>query len=419
RGEPAVVPTIGEEPLFLDRTGARKNLDRTKIAFLCAPIAHRGEIVGTLSVDRVYGSAVSLEDDLRLLQIIAMMIGQSVRQRRDQVEEVESLKRENARLAAQQRARAGTSLIGSSSPMQAVIEMVHQVAPSEATVLIRGESGTGKELVARALHFAGRRASRAFMPVNCGALVGTLLDSELFGHVRGAFTGADTAKRGLFLAADGGTLFLDEIGELPIELQPKLLRALQDGEVKAVGGTSSIRVDARVVAATNRALEEACKSGTFREDLYYRLAVITLEVPPLRNRPGDIPLLARHFVEQAALRAERSRPHITDAALAHLAAQAWPGNVRELENTIERAVILGTGDVLDIADVQGQRPATAATGLTTFTGDHIPTLDELERTHILRVLELCEQQKTKAAAMLGINRTTLWKKLRQYGIEGV
>ena len=310
------------------------------------------------------------------------------------------------------------SMIGNSPAMQQLRQTIDKVAPSDATVLITGESGTGKELVARALHFAGRRASRAFMPVNCGALVGTLLDSELFGHVRGAFTGADTAKRGLFLAADGGTLFLDEIGELPLELQPKLLRALQDGEVKAVGGTSSIRVDARVVAATNRALDEACKNGTFREDLYYRLAVITLEVPPLRDRPGDIPLLARHFADEAAVRAEKSRPALTDAAIAHLTAHTWPGNVRELENTIERAVILASGDVLDVGDVAGPRPAIAAAGLTTFTGDHVPTLDELERTHILKVLELCEGQKTRAAAMLGINRTTLWKKLRQYGIEG-
>ncbi len=310
------------------------------------------------------------------------------------------------------------SMIGESPAMKQLRQTIDKVAPSDATVLITGESGTGKELVARALHFAGRRASKAFMPVNCGALVGTLLDSELFGHVRGAFTGADSAKRGLFLAADGGTLFLDEIGELPIELQPKLLRALQDGEVKAVGGTSSIRVDARVVAATNRALEEACKSGTFREDLYYRLAVITIEVPPLRRRPGDIPVLARHFADEAAMRAEKSRPAITDAAIAHLTAHSWPGNVRELENTIERAVILAAGDVLDVADVAGPRPMSAATGLTTFTGDHVPTLDELERTHILKVLELCEGQKTKAASMLGINRTTLWKKLRQYGFEG-
>jgi DNA-binding NtrC family response regulator len=308
-------------------------------------------------------------------------------------------------------------MIGESPAMKELRQTIDKVAASDATVLITGDSGTGKELVARALHFAGRRASRPFVPVNCGALVGTLLDSELFGHVRGAFTGADTAKRGLFLAADGGTLFLDEIGELPLDLEPKLLRALQDGEIRPIGGTNSIRVDARVIAATNRALDEAIKAGTFREDLFYRLAVITIEVPPLRNRPGDIPLLAHHFAEQAALRAERGRLELTDAAIAYLTAQPWPGNVRELENSIERAVILATGDVLDVDDVTQGRPAEPAPGLTTFAGDHVPTLDELERTHILRVLELCENQKTKAASMLGINRTTLWKKLRQYGID--
>ncbi len=309
-------------------------------------------------------------------------------------------------------------MIGDSVPMQQLRTTIDKVAMSDATVLIHGESGTGKELVARALHFAGRRASRQFVPVNCGALVGSLLDSELFGHVRGAFTGADSAKRGLFVAADGGTLFLDEIGELPLELQPKLLRALQEGEIKPVGGTNAIRTDARVVAATNRTLEEGVRTGTFREDLFYRLAVISIEVPPLRNRPGDIPNLARHFADEAALRAERGRLELTDAAIAHLVTQPWPGNVRELENTIERAVILATGNVLDVADVAGPRPISPAPGLTTFTGDHVPTLDELERTHILKVLELCDGQKTKAAAMLGINRTTLWKKLRQYGIEG-
>src|SRR5689334_10355935 len=283
--------------------------------------------------------------------------------------------------------------------MQQMRATIDKVAQSDATVLITGESGTGKELVARALHFAGRRAGGAFIPVNCGALVGTLLDSELFGHVRGAFTGAATAKRGLFVAADGGTLFLDEIGELPLELQPKLLRSLQDGEVKPVGGAAAIRVDARVIAATNRSLEDATRAGTFREDLFYRLAVITIDVPPLRNRPGDIAQLARHFAEDAALRAERGRLELTDAAIAHLVAQPWPGNVRELENAIERAVILATGNVLDVADVATPRTATTEP-FATFTGDRVPTLDDLERSHILAVLALCDNQKTKAAQLL-------------------
>jgi DNA-binding NtrC family response regulator len=310
------------------------------------------------------------------------------------------------------------SMIGDSPAMQRLRETIDKVAKADATVLITGESGTGKELVARALHFAGRRASRSFTPVNCGALVGALLEGELFGHLRGAFAGADTAKRGLFVAADGGTLFLDEIGELPLELQPALLRALQDGEVKPIGGTVATRVDARVIAASNRSLEDATRAGAFREDLFYRLAVITIDVPPLRDRPGDIAPLARHFAEDAAVRAERGRLELTDAALAYLAAQPWPGNVRELENRIERAVILATGNTLDVPDVAGPRPSHPTPVFQTISGDHVPSLDELERAHILRVLELCEGQKTKAAALLRINRTTLWKKLRQYGIDG-
>jgi DNA-binding NtrC family response regulator len=309
------------------------------------------------------------------------------------------------------------AMIGESPAMQQLRETIDKVANADATVLITGESGTGKELVARALHFAGARASQSFNPVNCGALVASLLDSELFGHVRGAFTGAETSKRGLFAAADGGTLFLDEIGEMPLELQPKLLRALQDGEIKPVGGTAAIQVDARVIAATNRPLDHAIRAGALREDLFYRLAVITLEVPPLRDRRSDIAPLARHFADAAARRAERGPLELSDAAIAYLTAQPWPGNVRELENAIERAVILATGNTLEVGDVAPRRPAPPVRGLSTITGDHVPSLDELERTHILRVLELCDGQKAKAAALLRINRTTLWKKLRQYGIE--
>jgi transcriptional regulator with GAF, ATPase, and Fis domain len=304
--------------------------------------------------------------------------------------------------------------------MAALRKTIDKVAPSAATALVTGESGTGKELVARALHYASERAQGPFVPVNCGALVENLLDSELFGHVRGAFTGADQTKRGLFVAADGGTLFLDEIGELPLELQPKLLRALQDGEVKPVGGVDATRVDVRVVAATNRDLGEAVGSGRFREDLYYRLAVITIDVPPLRARRGDIAALARHFADAAAVRARRGRVELSAGAIAWLEAQAWPGNVRELENAVERAVVLAGDEslALEESDFKPRNaPAIAPAAGAWLPGDHVPTLDELERAHILRVLDQCEGQKTKAAALLGINRTTLWKKLRQYGIE--
>ncbi|HVK75396.1 MAG TPA: sigma-54 dependent transcriptional regulator, partial [Kofleriaceae bacterium] len=254
----------------------------------------------------------------------------------------DALRRQNAELRRQ---LALGSLLGESPAMADLRRTIEKVGPSASTVLITGESGTGKELVAKALHLASPRSRATFVPVNCGALVPSLLESELFGHLRGAFTGADATKRGLVTAADGGTLFLDEIGELPLELQPKLLRTLQSGEVKPVGGTDVLTVDVRVVAATNRPLRELTSAGAFREDLFYRLAVITIDVPPLRARRGDIALLARAFAADAAHRARRGRVEVGADANAWLEAQPWPGNVRELENTIERAVVLASGDI--------------------------------------------------------------------------
>jgi DNA-binding NtrC family response regulator len=334
--------------------------------------------------------------------------------------EERELRRENAEL---RRELAYGNLIGRSSRMRDLFASIEKVARADTTVLLTGESGTGKELVARALHYHGPRAARPFVAVNCGALVGSLLESELFGHVRGAFTGADRAKRGLFLAADHGTLFLDEIGELAPELQPKLLRALQEGEIKPIGGLETVKVDVRVIAATNRDLERDVAAGRFREDLYYRLNVIALAIPPLRDRADDIPLLAEHFVARAAEKAHRGRPAISEAALAHLAGLSWPGNVRELKNAVERAVVLASGDVLgpsDFSPIGGAPVRAVAPVVPTASGDYAyatTSLEDLERQHILRILELAEGQKARAAAILGINRTTLWKKLRQYGVE--
>jgi DNA-binding NtrC family response regulator len=260
--------------------------------------------------------------------------------------------------------------------------------------------------------------------VNCGALVGSLLESELFGHVRGAFTGADKAKRGLFVAADRGTLFLDEIGELAPELQPRLLRTLQEGEVKPVGSVDTIKVDVRVVAATHRDLAQDVAAGRFREDLFYRLNVIVLAIPPLRERAEDIPLLVEHFVARVCERVRRSRPTITDAALEWLVAQRWQGNIRELENSVERAVVLASADVLDVVDFQPQAQSTSSSPAPALPGASdggYPlarlSLEELEKMHIQKILELSGGQKARAASILGINRTTLWKKLRQYGVE--
>jgi DNA-binding NtrC family response regulator len=334
--------------------------------------------------------------------------------------EERELRRENTAL---RRELAYGNLIGKSAAMRELHAHIEKVARADATVLLAGESGTGKELVARAIHYHGTRAHRPFVAVNCGALVGSLLESELFGHVRGAFTGADKAKRGLFVAADRGTLFLDEIGELAPELQPRLLRALQEGEVKPVGAVETQKVDVRVVAATHRDLAHDVGSGRFREDLYYRLNVIVLAIPPLRERAEDIPMLVEHFVARIAERVRRVRPVVSDAALEWLCAQRWPGNVRELENAVERAVVLASGEVLEIADFQPQAggaiaPAPLAPGAP---DDDYPlarlSLEELEKLHIQKILERCAGQKARAASILGINRTTLWKKLRQYGVE--
>lgn len=306
-------------------------------------------------------------------------------------------------------------LLGHSPAMQELRETIAKVAQADSIVLINGESGTGKELVARAIHYEGHRAGGNFVAVNCGALVGSLLESELFGHVRGAFTGAESNKKGLFVVADRGTLFLDEVGELPLELQPKLLRALQDGEIKAVGATASHKVHARVIAATNRDLQSLVEEKSFREDLYYRLNVITIRVPPLRERAQDIPNLALHFAARAAEKARRHSVAILPEANDWLIKQPWRGNVRELENAVERAVVLASGDKLGVEDFEIR--ATPAPPSRNADNDELVSLDDLERRHILRVLDAVEGQKTKASAILGINRTTLWKKLRQYGVE--
>ncbi|HEX5658909.1 MAG TPA: sigma 54-interacting transcriptional regulator [Polyangiales bacterium] len=417
RGEPALVPTIGDEPMFLDRTGARKNLDRSKIAFLCAPITHRGETLGTLSVDRVYGGELSLDDDMRLLQIIAMMIGQAVRQRRDQVEEVDSLKRENRRVAAQQRARTNTSLVGSSNPMQSVIEMVHQVAPSEATVLIRGESGTGKELIAQAIHAESPRKDGPFIAVNCGSIPEQLVESELFGHVRGAFTGAAMNRVGRFEAANGGTLFLDEIGELSLASQVKLLRALQSRVIDRVGESRGRAIDVRVVAATNADLERLIQDGRFRDDLYYRLNVFPIYLPALRDRKADITLLADFFLERYAKEHNRDVRRVSTPAIELMSAYHWPGNVRELENCIARAVLLSTDGVIR----EHHLPPTLQTGKssgTTKNGSLHDVMMAYEREILLEAMKNAGGNQSQAARALGTTPRILGYRLRRHGLHG-
>ena len=340
---------------------------------------------------------------------------EELRSRLERVAKAVDLQQENRLLREQLRTRPGFGgLIGVSMKMQRVYKMIEKVSQHEYPVLVLGESGTGKELVARSIHFSGPRRERPFAPVDCSALVPTLIESELFGYVKGAFTGAMQAKQGLLEAAQGGTLFLDEIGDMPVDLQAKLLRALQEREVKPVGSTEHRRINVRVIAATNRDLETAIRSGTFRQDLYFRLNVVQIKLPPLRDRKSDIPILVTAFLEKFSDPRGPVRT-ISEDAMRRLIAYDWPGNVRELENAIERAVALGSGPILSVADLPSnlQYPSTERVP----EKDEILPLEELERRAILRTLRETGGDKLSAARMLGIGKTTLYRKLKQYHME--
>jgi two-component system NtrC family response regulator len=325
------------------------------------------------------------------------------------------LQEENSRLKERLSERIDfSSLVGISEKMQQVFDLVRRVAATEATVLLLGESGTGKELVARAIHHGSERGGEAFVPVNCAAIPRELLESELFGHVRGAFTGAVRDRAGKFAQADGGTLFLDEVGELPADLQPKLLRALQEREIEPVGGSTQ-KVDVRVVAATNRNLEEAVAAGQFREDLYYRLAVIPVYLPALRERLEDIPVLVRHFVKKHGGETIR----VSDALLRRLAEHHWPGNVRELENCVERMLILRRGESLDEVDFRpmGGPLSRSSQRRVLDLPDEGYALEDLEKEAVLEALRRSGGNQTRAAAFLRIPRHTLIYRMEKYGIR--
>ena len=327
-----------------------------------------------------------------------------------------ALRRENENLRAQLRERYALSgLIAQSPAMHTILELVERVAPTDATLLVQGESGTGKEVIAKAVHHASARAARPFVAVNCGAVPETLLESELFGYMRGAFTGATVNKLGLLEEADGGTLFLDEIAEMPAALQVKLLRALQSGEVRRLGATQASTIDVRVISATNGDLAAKIAQGTFREDLFYRLNVIQMVLPPLRDRREDIPALAEHFLTRSASKLGRTL-RLAPATLERLLRYPWPGNVRELENAIERASILARGDTVEPDDL----PPLVSAGLNLGPSPTLPrqiTLADAERIHILQTLERFGRNHSGAAEALGIGRTTLWRKLKEYGID--
>jgi len=315
--------------------------------------------------------------------------------------------------------RDSNGIVGDSLAMRRVLELVPRAARSDVSVLVTGETGTGKELVARALHAASPVRSGPFVPVNCAAIPEALIESELFGHTRGAFTDAKTTRKGLFVEANGGTLFLDEVGELPLTLQPKLLRALQEQRVRPVGADSEVEVSCRVVSATNRELRAAADAGRFRADLFYRLAVIRVELPPLRTRAGDVLLLAQRFIDRATNRTGRGVLGMTTPVARTLLAYAWPGNVRELENCIERAVALTEHDRLVLADLPDEvrRTPRVVDEIDDDDPARLPTIAELEQRHIGRVLDAVDGNKSIAARILGVDRRTLYRKLERYDAD--
>ena len=350
------------------------------------------------------------------LDVVRRLVEQAIETRR--------LRSENRLLQNQLRSRYRfDSVVGQSAALRDVLDLVDKVAESDSTVLITGESGTGKELIARAIHYNSRRAERVLVSLNCGAIPEELLESELFGHVKGAFTGAVAHREGRFAAADGGTIFLDEIGDMSPNLQVKLLRVLQERSFEPVGSSKSMRVDVRVIAATNQNLESAIRSGTFREDLFYRLNVIPIEVPPLRQRKEDLPLLVQHFLDRLNAEKARKVEGITEAALERLAAHDWPGNVRELENLVERMVVMRGEGMLDVSDLpapfrrDGSPADPAAPTIGAGGIDFNAVIDRIETKLILEALEKTGGNKNQAARLIGLNRTTLIEKIKKKGLE--
>jgi len=411
-GRAMVVPDIDTEPLFLNRTGAR--IERDGVAFLCVPIKLPEEILGALSADRIFPEGTNLREDVRVLEVVASLIAQAVKLRRAYLHE----KRHAEQLAGELAGKYSLpNVVGDSDVMREVLRVAHKVARSTANVLLRGESGTGKELIARAVHYAGPRAKGPFVAVNCAALPENLLEAELFGYEKGAFTGAVAAKKGRFELAEAGTIFLDEIGDVAPALQAKLLRVLQEKTFERLGGQKTLKADVRVVAATNRDLEAMTKSGEFREDLYWRLNVVPIFLPALRERAEDVPLLLEHFLERFGGEVGK-RLSLEPAALQALLGYEWPGNIREMENTVQRLAVLTDDDVIALADLPAHLRIPAASSCAspeTLTGE----VEVIERRRMIDALEASGWVQAKAAKLLGITARQMGYKMRKYGVRGL
>ncbi len=416
-GKEIVVPDITKDQRFLHKAVQRKPVKGKRVAFFCVPIKLEGNTIGALSVDRQSSRTDDFEANVRLLNIISTMIAQTVKLNKLVESDRRRLQDENVRLRQELKARFNvTNMIGTSNAMRDVYHLIEQVADSNATVLIRGESGTGKDLVAHAIHYSSPRAEKPFVKVNCTALPETLLESELFGHEKGAFTGATERKIGRFEMAQGGTIFLDEIGDFPPNLQVKLLRVIQFREFERVGGLDTIEANVRIIVATHKNLEELIEKEDFRHDLYYRINVFPIYLPPLRERKDDIMLLADHFLQKFAAENNKSISRISTPAIEMLTRYHWPGNVRELENCLERAVLLCSEDV-----IRSEHLPPSLQMIKAHDGESKQSLTEVienkERELIVDALKKCGGQQRSAAKELGITERMLGYKIRKYGIH--
>ena len=416
-GKALLVPKISEEPLFLNRTATRKAVHDKELSFICVPVKKGSQVVGALSVDRPFEESYFLKDGERLLSIIATMIAQHVINLETIQFEKDQLREENQRLQLELSNKFRiTNIIGNSNKMREVFQMISQVSKSNATVLIRGESGTGKELVANAIHYNSLRSKNPFVKVNCAALPSNLIESELFGHEKGAFTGAIRQKRGKFELANKGTVFLDEIGSIGMDVQVKLLRVLQEKEFERVGGYETIKADVRIMAATNKNLEQAVEEETFRGDLYYRLNVFPIYMPPLRERKTDILLLADYFLEKYAKENHKDIRRFSTPAIDTLIQYHWPGNVRELENCIERAVLLCDEGVIHSYHL----PPTLQTAeeSDTLPGRSLEDAQaNLEREMIIDALKTTRGNMAKGAQILRTTERKFAYKVKKHGID--
>jgi Nif-specific regulatory protein len=416
-GKPMVVPRVSREPMFLNRASDRPELAGQELTYIAAPIALDGKTIGAIGIDLLFKADRDYNRTVKFLGVVGSMIAQAVKVHRLIQADKQRLVDENTHLRQELKERYDFSnLVGTSGPMHQVYEQIAQVARTNTTVMLRGESGTGKELIAHAIHYNSPRAKKPFIKVSCAALPQDLIESELFGYEKGAFTGAYASKKGRFEAAESGTLFLDEIGDLNLATQIKLLRVLQEREFERLGGTETIRTNIRLIAATNKDLEKAIAAGEFREDLYYRLNVFAIFVPPLRERKPDILLLADHFLEKFSREHTKNVKRISTPAIDMLSSYHWPGNVRELANVIERAIVVCDSQVIHAHHLPPtlQTAEASGTGQTTTLRD---SLEAFEKDALQDALKSARGNRAKAARLLATTERIFNYRVRKYGID--